>query len=44
MLRLVVPSHVGSRSAVWRRAVYHRFVAAFLVGMMIACSAHIAAH
>jgi hypothetical protein len=39
MLRLVVPSH----SAVWRRAVYHRFVAAFLVGMMIACSAHIAA-
>jgi hypothetical protein len=44
MLRLVIPSHEGARSAVWRRAVYHRFMAAFLVGMMIACSARIAAH
>jgi hypothetical protein len=43
MLRLVL-SHEAARPAVSRRAVYQRFVTAFLVGMMIACSAHLAAH
>jgi len=37
MLRFVIPS----RTTVARRAVYQRFVTAFVVGMLIACSAHV---
>jgi hypothetical protein len=37
MLRFVI----SSEKPVARRAVYQRFVTAFVVGMMIACSAHV---
>jgi len=32
---------ISAQMTVARRAVYQRFVTAFVVGMMIACSAHV---